>query len=63
MAIKIINSALMLFAAFMGIKHGWAGVSGKPEVVDMFAKWNIGKLWGVGNQFHYTARCCSHAHS
>ena len=21
----------MLFAAYMGIKHGWAGVSGKPK--------------------------------
>jgi len=46
MAIKIINSALLLFAAYMGIKHGWAGVSGKPEIVEMFAKWNIGK-YGV----------------
>jgi hypothetical protein len=36
----------MLFAAFMGIKHGWAGVSGKPEILEMFAKWNIGK-YGV----------------
>jgi hypothetical protein len=44
MAIKIINSALMLFAAYMGIKHGWAGVSGKPEVLEMFTKWNIGKF-------------------
>jgi hypothetical protein len=43
MVIKIINSALMLFAAYMGIKHGWAGVSSKPEVLEMFTKWNIGK--------------------
>jgi len=34
----------MLFAAYMGIKHGWAGVSGKPEVLEMFTKWNIGKF-------------------
>ena len=33
----------MLFAAYMGIKHGWAGVSGKPEALEVFAKWNIGK--------------------
>ena len=43
MAIKIINSLLILFAAYMGIKHGWAGVTGKTEIVEMFQKWNIGK--------------------
>ena len=43
---KIISSSLILFAAFMGIKHGWAGLSAKPEIVDMFQKWNIGK-YGV----------------
>jgi hypothetical protein len=43
MAIKIINTILILFAAYMGIKHGWAGVTGKAEIVEMFQKWNIGK--------------------
>lgn len=46
MTIKIINSALMLFAAFMGVKHGWGGLSAKPEALEMFQKWNIGK-YGV----------------
>lgn len=46
LASKIINSILMLFAAYMGIKHGWGGISGKPEVLEMFNKWNIGK-YGV----------------
>jgi hypothetical protein len=46
MVLKIINSVLMLFAAYMGVKHGWGGLSGKPEVLDMFQKWNIGK-YGV----------------
>ena len=36
----------MLFAAYMGIKHGWAGVTGKPEIVEMFTRWNIGR-YGV----------------
>src|SRR5689334_6540794 len=43
MIIKVINSVLMLFAAYMGFKHGWGGVAGKPEVLEMFSKWNIGK--------------------
>jgi len=43
MVIKIISGALMLFASFMGIKHGWSGITGKPEVLEMFQKWNIGK--------------------
>ncbi|MFN8336363.1 MAG: DoxX family protein [Cyclobacteriaceae bacterium] len=46
MILKIINSALMLFAAFMGVKHGWGGLTAKPEVLHMFHKWNIGK-YGV----------------
>lgn len=44
MMLKVINSALMLFAAYMGIKPGWGGVSGKPEILEMFGKWNIGKF-------------------
>jgi len=43
MVVKIINSLLILFAAYMGVKHGWAGVSGKPEILEMFQKWNVGK--------------------
>jgi len=42
-ATKIISSALILFAAFMGFKHGWGGISAKPEVLEMFSKWHIGK--------------------
>ena len=45
LTLKIINTILILFALFMGIKHGWAGIMGKPEVLEMFAKWNIGKAW------------------
>ncbi len=43
MILKILNAALILFAVFMGIKQGWAMLNGKPEMLDMFAKWNIGK--------------------
>lgn len=46
MVSKIVNAVLMLFAAFMGMKHGWGGLTAKPEVLDMFQKWNIGK-YGV----------------
>jgi hypothetical protein len=42
-ALKIFNSILILFSLYMGIKHGWAMVSGKQEMLDMFGKWNIGK--------------------
>jgi DoxX-like family len=41
--IKILNTALILFAVFMGLKQGGAMLSGKPAMTDMFAKWNIGK--------------------
>ena len=44
MIVKIINAALMLFAIFMGIKQGYAMTTGKPEMVDMFSKWNFGSV-------------------
>jgi hypothetical protein len=43
MALKIINSALILFAVYMGIKQEWAMLSGKKEMLDMFSKWDVGK--------------------
>lgn len=43
MILKIINSVLILFAVFMGIKHGWNMVTAKPEMLDMFGKWNFSK--------------------
>ena len=43
MILKIINSVLILFAVFMGIKHGWNMLTAKPEMLEMFGKWNFGK--------------------
>jgi len=43
MIIKIINGILILVALFMGIKQGWAMLSGKQEMLDMFSKWNFSK--------------------
>jgi len=43
MILKIINSALILVAVFMGFKQGYAMLSGKPEMVQMFSKWNFSK--------------------
>jgi len=43
MALKIINSVLILVAVLMGFKQGWAMFSNKPEMVEMFSKWNFTK--------------------
>lgn len=43
MIIKIVNAVLILVALFMGLKQGWAMFSGKPEMLEMFGKWNINK--------------------
>ncbi|MHA7821383.1 DoxX family protein [Chryseobacterium arthrosphaerae] len=43
MIIKIINSILILAAVFMGFKQGWAMISGKPEMAEMFGKWGFDK--------------------
>ena len=41
--LKILNSVLILFALYMGMKQGWAMLSGKSEMLEMFGKWDIGK--------------------
>lgn len=43
MILKILNSILILFAVFMGLKHGWAMLTAKPEMLEMFGKWNFSK--------------------
>lgn len=43
MILKTINAVLILTAVFMGLKQGWAMVSGKPEMLEMFSKWNFSK--------------------
>jgi hypothetical protein len=41
--LKIINSILILFAVYMGCKQGWAMLSGKNELLELFSNWNLGK--------------------
>lgn len=43
MILKITNSILILVAVFMGLKQGYAMLTGKPEMVEMFSKWNFSK--------------------
>lgn len=43
MIFKILNSALILLAVFMGFKQGWAMFSGKPEMLELFSKWGFNK--------------------
>lgn len=43
MLVKIINSTLILLAVFMGLKQGYAMLIGKPEMLEMFGKWNFNK--------------------
>jgi hypothetical protein len=42
-AVKIFNSILILLSLYMAVKHGWGALSGKPETLEMFAKWDIGR--------------------
>ncbi len=44
LVLKILNTVLILFALYMGLKQGWAMLTGKPEMVDMFSKWNFSKI-------------------
>jgi len=44
MIVKFINIILIVFAVFMGIKQGWAMISAKQEMVDMFSKWELTQI-------------------
>lgn len=43
MILRLINAILIAVAVFMGLKQGWAMVTGRPEMVEMFNKWNFSK--------------------
>jgi hypothetical protein len=43
MGIRIFNTLLILFAVYMGLKQGWAMISGKPAMLEMFERWNFGR--------------------
>jgi len=43
MFVKIFNTALVLVIVFMGIKQGWAMISGKPEIVEMLSRFHFNK--------------------
>jgi hypothetical protein len=51
MLIRIISGLLTLFVVYMGFKQGWAMVSAKPQMLDLFGKWNFNntgiKVFGV----------------
>ena len=40
---KYLNIFLLLVAVYMGLKQGWAMFSGKPEMLELFGKWNFNK--------------------
>ena len=48
MAIKIINSILILFAACVASKQGYNMISGKPEMVIAFSKWGFSDMGMMG---------------
>jgi hypothetical protein len=41
MILKIANSLFILISVFMGLKQGWAMLTGKPEMLALFGKWNF----------------------
>jgi hypothetical protein len=43
MILKIINSALILIAIYMGIKQGYAMITAKSEMLNLFGKWGFGR--------------------
>lgn len=44
MILKVINSILILVAIAMGLKQGYAMISAKPEMMEMFEKWGFSKM-------------------
>lgn len=48
MVIKIISSILLLFTAYMSIKHGWQGLTAKPDdtgpAAELFSKIKLSQV-------------------
>ena len=40
---RLLSAVLLLFSLFMGFKHGIAMALAKPQMIEMFGKWNINK--------------------
>jgi hypothetical protein len=40
---KILSAILILLALYMGVRQGWAMLTGKPDMLELFGKWNIGR--------------------
>lgn len=49
MALKIIIPTLILIVVFMGLKQGYAMISGKAEMLEMFGKWGFPKTAVLAN--------------
>ncbi|UUV20493.1 DoxX family protein [Paenimyroides aestuarii] len=43
MLLKILNTGFIFGAIFMGLKQGYAMLSGKPEMLNMFARFGFSK--------------------
>jgi hypothetical protein len=39
---KILSAVLILLALYMGVKQGWAMLSGKAEMLALFGRWHFG---------------------
>jgi len=40
---RLLSAVLLLFSLVMGFKHGIAMALAKPQMIEMFGKWNINK--------------------
>lgn len=43
MIVKIFSTALLIIVVGMGLKQGWAMLSGSESMLDMFSKWQFNK--------------------
>jgi hypothetical protein len=43
---KIVSGVLILVTAFLSFKHGWAGLTMKPEAMNMLAELGMGEIAG-----------------
>lgn len=49
MLLKLLNAALILFVVFMGFKQGYAMLTVKPQMMEMFGKWGFSKTGVIIN--------------
>lgn len=49
MFIRVLSTILIITIVFMGVKQGWAMITGKPEMTQMLGRFHFGRTGIIAN--------------